>query len=254
MHRNQYDTDVTVWSPEGRLYQVEYAMQAVTNGGACLGLRSNTTVVLAGLKRAADVGAKFSSHCEKIFKIDSHVGMGIAGLNADARPLLKYMRTECLNHKYVFGGNLQIGRMADDVADKHQRCTQSYVRRPYGIGLLIAGVDKKGPRLFETSPNGTAQEWKAICIGSRAQSAKTYLEKNFESFPELSDDDLVVHALKALAGCVQGDVELTKENVTLSVVSAERDFDTLDEDRIAIYLDMVEVAGGADTAMDTDDN
>jgi len=229
-------------------------MQAVTNGGACLGLRSNTTVVLAGLKRAADVGSKFSSHCEKIFKIDSHVGMGIAGLNADARPLLKYMRTECLNHKYVFGGNLQIGRMADDVADKHQRCTQSYVRRPYGIGLLIAGVDKKGPRLFETSPNGTAQEWKAICIGSRAQSAKTYLEKNFESFPELSDDDLVVHALKALAGCVQGDVELTKENVTLSVVSAERDFDTLDEDRIAIYLDMVEVAGGADTAMDTDDN
>lgn len=254
MHRNQYDTDVTVWSPEGRLYQVEYAMQAVTNGGACLGLRSNTTVVLAGLKRAADVGSKFSSHCEKIFKIDSHVGMGIAGLNADARPLLKYMRTECLNHKYVFGGNLQIGRMADDVADKHQRCTQSYVRRPYGIGLLIAGVDKKGPRLFETSPNGTAQEWKAICIGSRAQSAKTYLEKNFESFPELSDDDLVVHALKALAGCVQGDVESTKENVTLSVVSAERDFDTLDEDRIAIYLDMVEVAGGADTAMDTDDN
>jgi len=247
MHRNQYDTDVTVWSPEGRLYQVEYAMQAVTNGSACVGLRSNTTVVLAGLKRQE---SKFSSHVEKIFKIDSHVGMGIAGLNADSRPLLKYMRTECLNHKYVFGGNLQIGRMADDVADKHQRCTQSYVRRPYGIGLLIAGVDKKGPRLFETSPNGTAQEWKAIAIGARAQAAKTYLEKNFESFPEMTDDDLVVQALKALAGCVQGDVELSKENVTLSVVSAERDFDTLDEDRIGIYLDMVEVAGGADTAME----
>lgn len=138
MFRNQYDTDVTVWSPQGNLYQVDYAKEAVNQGSACLGLCSNSTVVLGAIKRSAN---ELSSYQKKIFSIDRHMGISIAGLTSDARSLARYMRTECLNHKFVYGSTLPVGRLVGDVADKMQECTQSYVRRPYGVGLLVAGYD-----------------------------------------------------------------------------------------------------------------
>jgi len=107
----------------------------ISSQGACaLGLRSKDFVVLAALKRSAN---ELSSYQKKIFKVDNHIGIAISGLTADARSLAKYMRTEALNHKYVYGSALQASRLVVDVADKHQRCTQSYVRRPYGVGLLV---------------------------------------------------------------------------------------------------------------------
>jgi len=202
MFRNQYDTDVTVWSPQGRLHQIEYAAEAVNQGSCALGLRSNNYVVLAGLKRSPN---ELAAHAKKLMKVDEHMGVAITGLTADGRSLVKYMRTECLNHKYVYGGPLQAGRLVLDLADKHQRCTQTYVRRPYGVGLLIAAVDQTGPHLYETQPSGDFFEYEAIAIGMRSQSAKTYLERHFETFRELSLHELIIHALKALSGSVQGD-------------------------------------------------
>ena len=96
MYRNQYDTDVTTFSPEGRLRQVEYAMEAVNQGSCCVGLTSGTHAVLAVLKRSPD---ELASYQEKIFKIDDHMAIAISGLTADARYLSKHMRTECLNHR-----------------------------------------------------------------------------------------------------------------------------------------------------------
>ena len=139
MFRTMYDTDVTVWSPQGRLLQVEYAMEAVKQGSACLGIVGSKYVVLAALKRSPH---DLAAYQKKLLKIDDHVGVAIAGLNADARTLAKYMRTECLNHKYVFGAPLQASRLLSDVADKHQRCTQTYVRRPYGVGFLVASTHR----------------------------------------------------------------------------------------------------------------
>lgn len=94
------------------------------------------------------------------------------------------MRGACLNHKYVYGSAMQTERLITQIADKHQRATQSYVRRPYGIGLLVAGYDRTGSHLFQTDPSGNYYEWKAMAIGSRSQSAKTYLERNFEKFTD----------------------------------------------------------------------
>jgi len=116
------------------------------------------------------------------------------------------MRTECLNHKFVFGSHMNTGRLVRDVADRtwrgstccsarvltscmfspgHQRCTQSYVRRPYGVGLLVAGYDKSsGAHLYRTCPSGNFYEYKAYALGARSQSGRTYLEKHFEAFPE----------------------------------------------------------------------
>lgn len=96
MFRNQYDSDVTVWSPQGRLHQVEYAMEAVKLGSATVGLKNTTHAVLIALKRAS---SELSAHQKKIIPIDEHVGITISGLTADARMLSRYMRIECLNYR-----------------------------------------------------------------------------------------------------------------------------------------------------------
>jgi 20S proteasome subunit alpha 6 len=176
------------------------------------------------------------------------MGIAIAGLTADARSLSRYMRTECLNHKYVYGTSMPTGRLVEGVADKHQQCTQSYVRRPYGVGLLVSGFDKTGPHLFETSPAGTYLEYYAMAIGSRAQSAKTYLEKHYDSLATLEKKELIKHALQALSGCQQGDKELNTKNVTVSIVGEDTPFTVLDESELQPYLDEIEVSADAEMA------
>eukprot|EP00640_Fibrocapsa_japonica_P003029 CAMPEP_0113943562 /NCGR_PEP_ID=MMETSP1339-20121228/26080_1 /TAXON_ID=94617 /ORGANISM="Fibrocapsa japonica" /LENGTH=262 /DNA_ID=CAMNT_0000948465 /DNA_START=50 /DNA_END=838 /DNA_ORIENTATION=+ /assembly_acc=CAM_ASM_000762 len=251
MYRNNYDTDVTIWSPDGRLFQVEYAMEAVMQGMACLGMRSDKAVVLAGLKRSND---QLSGHQKKVLKIDNHMGITFAGLTADARSLAKYMRGECLNHRYVYGAPLQAGRLVNELADKLQRCTQSYVRRPYGVGILVASYDPAtGPHLYQTDPAGNYYEFYANAIGARSQSAKTYLEKNFESFKDLGDEELIVHALKALSGCLGGssddkdkDKELDKASCCVAVVSEGKPFKIIEGDELQPYLDAIEVEGNTE--------
>lgn len=245
-----YDTDVTVWSPQGRLLQVEYAMEAVKQGSACLGLVGGKHVVLGALKRQPN---ELSSYQRKLLEIDEHMVVAIAGLNADARQLAKYMRTECLRHKYVYDAPLQAARLVHDVADKYQRCTQMYVGRPYGVGLLVAAYDATGPHLYETCPSGNLNEYAAIAIGARAQSAKTYLEKHYESFPTLPLDDLIKHALKALAGCVSSDKSLDAASASIAVVGLADDQTTvvsklIEDDAVQPYLDAVDLQTPAPAA------
>ena len=119
MFRNQYDTDVTTWSPAGRLFQVEYAMEAVKQGSAAIGLRSKTHVVLACVNKAQ---SELSSHQRKIFKVDDHIGVAIAGLTADGRVLSRYMRSECINYSFTYESSLPVGRLVVQLADKAQVC------------------------------------------------------------------------------------------------------------------------------------
>uniref|UniRef100_A0A7R9W4P6 Proteasome subunit alpha type n=2 Tax=Bacillariophyta TaxID=2836 RepID=A0A7R9W4P6_9STRA len=253
MFRNQYDTDVTVWSPEGRLLQVEYAMESVKQGSACIGLRSSTHAVLGALKRSV---SELSSHQKKLLEIDTHIGVGIAGLTADARTLAKWMRNECLNHRYVYGTPMPVGRMMTDLADKHQRTTQTYVRRPYGVGLLVAAYDKSGPHLYQTCPSGNMYEYHASAIGARSQSGRTYLEKIFDNdqLKDASKDDLIMHALRAIAGCVGGDGELTKENGSVGIVGKDEAFYLIEGDELQPYLDRLELEGGTGGGDDDDDD
>ncbi|GMP81424.1 hypothetical protein CsSME_00036141 [Camellia sinensis var. sinensis] len=118
MFRNQYDTDVTTWSPQGRLFQVEYAMEAVKQGSAAIGLRSKSHVVLASVNKPQ---SELSSHQKKIFKVDEHIGVAIAGLTADGRVLSRYMRSECINYTYTYDSPLPVGRLVVKLADKAQR-------------------------------------------------------------------------------------------------------------------------------------
>lgn len=242
MFRNQYDNDITTWSPQGRLHQVEYAMEAVKQGSATVGVKNKTHSVLVALKRAPQ--AELASHQPKTFKLDQHMGMTIAGLTPDARVLARFMRTECMNHRYVFNNAVPVSRLVNRVADKSQRCTQVASKRPFGVGLLVAGYDAQGPHLFQTCPSGQFYNYKAIAIGSRSQSAKTYLERNYEVLETSSLEDLVVHALKALNSTCTDGLELSQANTTVSIVGEGMDFTTYDNDDVAKWVDLFEQAKG----------
>lgn len=232
----QYDQDVVTWSPQGRIFQIEYAMEAVKQGSAAVGLKSKTHAVIATLKRAP---SELSSYQRKIFKIDDHAGIAISGLTADGRILCRYMRNECLNHRYVFESAMPLGRLARQVADKAQIGTQRSWKRPYGVGLIVAGVDASGPRVFYNCPSGNYYDYKAFAMGARSQAAKTYLERSFDTFKDASLDELVRHALRALHSSLQ-DGDLTKQNCSVAVVGPDQPFTILEGDAIEPFVNAIQ--------------
>jgi len=234
MFRNQYDSDITTWSPQGRIHQIEYAMEAVKQGMPCVGLKSKTHAVVAALKRSSSELASFQ---KKIFKIDEHMAIAISGLTADARVLSKYMRMECLNHKFIYDSPLQIGRLVRQVADKSQIHTQRYGRRPYGLGMLVIGYDQTGTHLYETCPSGNFFDYKAMAIGSRSQSAKTYLERTFQTYDNASLDELIKHALTAVRETIgsQGET-LSSKNCTVAVVGENQSLRIIEGVDLQTYI------------------
>mmetsp|Transcript_6175 Transcript_6175/g.8615 ORF Transcript_6175/g.8615 Transcript_6175/m.8615 type:complete len:250 (-) Transcript_6175:45-794(-) len=248
MFRSQYDSDVVTWSPQGRIHQIEYAMEAVKQGSACVGLKSNTHAVVAALKRSS---SELGSFQKKIFQIDDHIGIAIAGLTADARVLCKYMRNECLNHKFVYETPMVVQRLVTAVSDKSQVHTQKYGRRPYGVGLLVIGYDETGAHLYETSPSGNFYDYKAMAIGARSQSAKTYLEKTYQSFANCSVDELIHHSLVALRETTQSASEgLTIKNCSVGIVGQNRKFEILEGQALANYIANLDTESNTNARME----
>ncbi|KAF9534962.1 hypothetical protein CPB83DRAFT_866259 [Crepidotus variabilis] len=213
--RNTYDSDNTIFSPRGQLHQVEYALEAVKQGSAAVGLRSKTHAVLLALKRST---GELASYQQKMFRIDDHVGIAIAGLTSDARVLSNFMRQQAMASKMLFNRPVPVNRLVSSIADKAQVNTQEYGRRPYGVGFLVIGQDKTGPHLYEFQPSGNSYEYYAMSIGARSQSAKTYLEKHYESFADASLEDLVRHGLHALRETLQQDKELNVNNTSIGIL------------------------------------
>lgn len=234
MFRNQYDSDNTTWSPQGRLFQLEYAMEAVKQGSCSVGLRGAAHAVVVTLKRAS---SELGTHQQKVFRVDDHAGVAISGLSGDARGLVRFMRTECLAHRYAYDAELPVERLVARVADRSQLHTQRYGARPYGVGLLVAGHDARGPHLFETCPSGNYFEFRAQAIGSRSQSARTYLEKVVDELDACGLDALVRHGVRALRESVQSGGEgLNPANCAIGVVGPEMPFTILEDDAIRPYL------------------
>eukprot|EP01012_Entosiphon_sulcatum_P058294 TRINITY_DN822_c0_g1_i1.p1 TRINITY_DN822_c0_g1~~TRINITY_DN822_c0_g1_i1.p1 ORF type:complete len:268 (-),score=50.75 TRINITY_DN822_c0_g1_i1:82-789(-) len=229
-------------------------MEAVKQGNATAGAKSKTHTVVVALKRAPH--AELSAYQPKLFTLDEHVGMSIAGLTSDARVLARFTRTECMNHRYVFGTPLPVHELVVKIADKSQVATQLSHKRPFGVGLLVAGYDKNGPHLFQTCPSGQYYDFKAVAIGARSQSAKTYLERHFETFAELPVEKLVVHCLKAISTTCPDGVELNQSNTTVAIVGADRSFTIYDDDKVAHWIELFKAEGPVapiPAAMETDE-
>lgn len=261
MFRNQYDNDVTVFSPQGRLFQVEYALEAVKQGAPCVGLISNRHAVIAGLKRST--GDLSASASKKIFTLAPHVGCAIAGLTSDARVLTRTMQKAAEGELLSIERRVPVTRLVKDVAaDRAQQSTQYYGGRPFGVGLLIVGVDEQGPHLVEFSPSGTCLEYTAWSIGARAQSARTYFEGQYDSlgedstvnpFAECTAEQLIQHALIGLRDCMPPEQLLTAQNTSVGVVSVDADFRIISDDEVGKALASLPAPVQRATAVRQDD-
>lgn len=188
---------------------------------------------------------ELSSYQKKLFPIDEHVGIAIAGLTSDARVLSNFMKQQCLGHRLTYSRNMPIRSLVDMIGSKAQINTQHYGKRPYGVGLLVAGVDDSGPHLFEFQPSGMTEEMIAFAIGARSQMARTYLERNLDKFKTSTREELIEHGLRALKESLVQDRELTVENTSVGVVGYVKEtkktepFQVFDGHEVQRYLELV---------------
>lgn len=223
-------------------------MEAVKQGTPVLGLRSKTHVVLCAYKRSQ---SELASPQDKLFKIDNHMCIGISGVSSDGRVLAEYMRNECLNHQYIYSEPMNVGRLVLQIADKSQTKTQNASKRPYGVGLLVAGCDDNGPHLFETCPSGNYFEYHAMAIGGRSTSAKTYLEKHFEKFADMDKNSLIQFAVDAMNKTTTGsDTSITGKNILVVAIGVSDKYQELTEEELQPFLDKMEKKEEVDVAME----
>jgi 20S proteasome subunit alpha 4 len=218
-----YDRAITMFSPDGHLFQVEYAQEAVKKGSTAVGVRGNDVVVL-GVEKKAVAKLQEDRTVRKICQLDDHVLMAFAGLTADARVLIKQARVECQSHKLTVEDPVTLEYITRYVASLKQRYTQSNGRRPFGISCLITGFDHdKTPRLYQTDPSGTYHEWKANAIGRNAKTVREFLEKNYTPENVATEEQTIKLAIKALLEVVQSggknlEVAVMRKDAKLSMM------------------------------------
>ena len=227
-----YDRGTTIFSPDGRLYQVEYAREAIKRGTTSVGVRTAGGVVLVADKPVRSPLIEPSS-VEKLHKIDDHVGIASAGHVADAHTLVEYAREQAQVNQLRYGETIDVEPLTKAVTDHIQEFTQSGGARPFGVALLVGGVEDGTARLYETDPSGTPYEWKATAIGGESDDVRGYLEEHYHEDADLTAGiDL---ALRALASVHDGG--LAPETVGVATVDTERErFDELAADEIESHL------------------
>lgn len=229
-----YDRALTVFSPSGQLFQVEYAMQAVAKGSAIVAVKGQGVVVLGAERRAA-AKLQDSRTMKKIVKVDDHIMAAFAGLTADARVLINQARTQCQSHRLTFEEEPSVEFIAKWVAQLQQRYTQIGGVRPYGVTSLIAGFDGPTPQLFQTDPSGVLSAWKASAAGKNDKFVREFLEKNY--LPELGRDEAIKLTLKALLEVVDSSGEGNIEVVVLTAGGKQQE---LSEEEIAALVKDIE--------------
>lgn len=190
-----YDRTIAVFSPDGRLFQVEYAKEAVKKGATSLGLVFKNGVVLATIKQTIDL--LIPNTVEKLFEVDDHIGAVAAGLLADARIIVKELRVKAQINRVTYEEAVDVWSLARDLGDRMQLSTLYAGLRPFGTSLLLGGVDSTGPHLIESDPSGTLYEWKAYAIGRGASVAnKIFKDKYKDGMDEKSAVKLMVDVIK----------------------------------------------------------
>ena len=191
-----YDRAITMFSPDGRLLQVEYAKKTVRQGSTAIGMVCSDGVLLVADKRIVD---KFviPESVEKIFQIDDHLGATASGILSDARVLIERAQLRAQQHKVTYDTPIDTLSVVKDVAALKQMCTQSGGLRPFGVSIIIAGVDKDGPRLFETDPTGIYFQFRATVIGEGEQEIEEILDKEYSE--KMTIEEGLKLALSALS-------------------------------------------------------
>jgi len=189
-----YDRAITVFSPDGRLYQVEYAIETVRRGTIAVGVKCKDGIIIAVEEKPRKL--QISDIAQKVFQIDDHVGVAAAGYIPDARSQVDNARFFSQSNKMIYDEPVEVETIAKHLADQCQQYTQYAGVRPFGVSLILGGVVNKKPELYLTDPSGTYISYDAIAIGSGSDQVTDFLEKTYKN--DLSLDEAAALATAAI--------------------------------------------------------
>ncbi|GAA94138.1 uncharacterized protein L969DRAFT_93521 [Mixia osmundae IAM 14324] len=241
--RSEYDRGVSTFSPEGRLYQVEYAIEAIKLGSTTVGVQTAEGVVL-GVEKRVQSSLLESSSIEKIMEIDSHLGCAMSGLTADARTMVEHARNTSQNHAFTFNEPIKVESVTQAVCDLALRFGEStaddepMMSRPFGVALLIAGQDEHGPQLYHADPSGTFMRYDAKAIGSGSEGAQSELQDRWHKSLTLAEAQVLV--LKVLKQVMEE--KLDDSNVQLAQITPKDSFRILKDDELKAIIAKIEDA------------
>lgn len=240
----RYDQSTTTFSPEGRLHQVEYAIEAINNAGTCVGLKCNDGIVLCAERRVVSKLLAPSKTSEKTYVIDSHVVALVAGLTADANILINQSRNGSQKYLYKYQEPMPIEQVVKSVCNYKQAYTQFGGLRPFGAAFLFAGWDRiHGFQLYQTDPSGNYSGWKATVIGQNNQAGKSILKTDYD---ETNNVDLNLKvAVKILLKTMDATAP-SADRIELSTLrltgpdNKEVVHYTLKDEEVKTYIDMIQ--------------
>ncbi|KAG0071382.1 Proteasome subunit alpha type-2 [Linnemannia elongata] len=211
---DRYSFSLTTFSPSGKLVQIEYALSAVNSGVTSIGIKATNGIVIATEKKAVSTLIDDSS-LEKVAIICSNIGMVYSGMGPDYRVLVNKARKAAQAYKRVYMEEPPTAILVKEIASVMQEFTQSGGVRPFGVSLLIAGFDEKGPMLYQVDPSGSYWPWKATAIGKNMVNAKTFLEKRYNEDIEL--EDAIHTAILTLKEGFEG--QMTENTIEIGIIS-----------------------------------
>ena len=229
----KYDRALTVFSPEGRLYQVEYALEAVRRGTIAVAIKSKEDVCLAAQIKIPSKLMDPDS-IDKIFQIDEHIGVAISGLHADSRTLINYARVQAQSFRLTYDEPVRLNMLVKTIADLKQMYTQYGGIRPFGCALFFIGIDSTGPQIYTTSPSGIYRPYKAYALGSGEAHAREHIQTNYKE--NMPFKEIVNLALNAIKESVEED--LSKDTIRIAYVKSSEDnkFKICTKDEINKYI------------------
>lgn len=211
-----YDRAITIFSPEGRLYQVEYALELVKRGAPIVGVSSPEGVVLCA-NETPESELEDPEYFRKIFQLDDHVGAAISGLSSDARVLISQSRVYCQSNKLLYDEPVDIEILARRIGDLAQVYTQHAGVRPFGVSTILAGIDNTGSRILTTDPSGAYRGYKATAVGRKSEDANRLLEEKYVEGMSLDDSiKLAIESVKIASG-----EQIASQNIKVAIVSSE---------------------------------
>ncbi|KXN67789.1 N-terminal nucleophile aminohydrolase [Conidiobolus coronatus NRRL 28638] len=234
-----YDRHITVFSREGRLYQVEYAFKAISNSGqTSVGVRGKTCSVVATQRKIPDKLLDPST-VSQLFQITPNIGCVMTGLIPDSRAQVSKAREEAADFRYKYGYEITPDILAKRLANINQVYTQHAAMRPLGVSMILIGMDEEeGPRLFKIDPAGYYVGYKATGAGAKQQDVLNHLEKKLKRESELSDQDTIELAITTLSTVLS--VDFKPSEIEIAIVSEENPkFVVLNESQIEAHLQRI---------------
>jgi|TARA_B100000029_G_scaffold346060_1_gene338417 proteasome alpha subunit len=227
-----YDRAITVFSPDGRLYQVEYAIETVRRGSLALGIKTKDGIILAAEEKSKKL--QIVKSAQKIFQIDNHVGIVAAGYIPDARSQADNARFFSQSNRLVYDEPVEVETVAKHLADQAQQYTQYAGVRPFGVALVIGGITENKPELFLTDPSGTYIPYNAISIGANSDVIQDFLEKSYKS--DMGLDDACVLAVAAIN---RGDGIDSDEYIRIARITTDKKtFEIVNNEKIKQYTEL----------------